>query len=221
MLLINFIVEYKLMNGSVGTVRDICYKNKEGNTPEGDDSVYVYAIVEFPDSTVPENEAMIPGRPSTWIPIPLVQRRCEKKCCSIRTLPLIICKSLSIHKSQGMTVGEGKQFKKVVVHLPNNRRIVPGLELVAISRAVSIQDFAIGNEENDITKQRLKRIGNTPAYKARNEFLAKLKEEYETSQRATLEAITSLDETDDSEKTLDGGMKFLLKWYRENFTITN
>ena len=56
------------MNGSVGTVRDICYKNKEGNTPEGDDSVYVYAIVEFPDSTVPENEAMIPGRPSTWIP---------------------------------------------------------------------------------------------------------------------------------------------------------
>ena len=79
MLLINFIVEYKLMNGSVGTVRDICYKNKEGNTPEGDDSVYVYAIVEFPDSTVPENEAMIPGIPSTWIPIPLVQRRCEKK----------------------------------------------------------------------------------------------------------------------------------------------
>ena len=105
----------------------------------------------------------------------------------------MICKSLSIHKSQGMTVGEGKQFKKVVVHLPNNRRIVPGLELVAISRAVSIQDFAIGNEENDITKQRLKRIGNTPAYKARNEFLAKLKEECETSQRATLEAITSLD----------------------------
>ena len=209
------------MNGSVGTVRDICYKNKEGNTPEGDDSVYVYAIVEFPDSTVPENEAMIPGRPSTWIPIPLVQRRCEKKCCSIRTLPLMICKSLSIHKSQGMTVREGKQFKKVVVHLPNNRRIVPGLELVAISRAVSIQDFAIGNEENDITKQRLKRIGNTPAYKARNEFLAKLKEECETSQRATLEAITSLDETDDSEKTLDGGMKFLLKWYRENFTFTN
>ena len=92
MLLINFIVEYKLMNGSVGTVRDICYKNKEGNTPEGDDSVYVYAIVEFPDSTVPENEAMIPGRPSTWIPIPLVQRRCEKKCSSIRTLPLMICK---------------------------------------------------------------------------------------------------------------------------------
>ena len=80
MLLINFIVEYKLMNGSVGTIMDICYKNKEGNAPEGDDSVYVYAsIVEFPDSTVPENEAMIPGRPSTWIPIPLVQRRCEKK----------------------------------------------------------------------------------------------------------------------------------------------
>lgn len=221
MLLINFIVEYKIMNGSVGTVKDICFENKEGDAMDDDGSVYVYAVVEFPDSTVPENKAMIPGKPSTWIPIPLVQCRCERKCCSIRTLPLMICKSLSIHKSQGMTVGEGKQFKKVVVHLPTSRRIVPGLELVAISRAVSIQDFAIGNEENEITKQGLKRIGNTPAYKSRKEFLEKLKAGSESSQMVTKEAIKELDDTGNQEKTLEGGMGFLLKWYRETFTANN
>ncbi len=50
----------------------------------------------------------------------------------------MICKSLTIHKSQGMIVGHGKQFTKVVVHLPvrvgGNK--CPGLELVAVSRAV-------------------------------------------------------------------------------------
>lgn len=107
------------------------------------------------------------------------------------------------------------------MHLPTSRRIVPGLELVAISRAVSIQDFAIGNEENEITKQGLKRIGNTPAYKTRNEFLEKLKAGSESSQIVTKEAIKELDDTGHQEKTLEGGMGFLLKWYRETFTANN
>jgi hypothetical protein len=80
-------------------------------------------------------------------------QRCKKKCCSITAIPLMICKSLSIHKSQGMTVGHGKQFTKVVVNLPvrvgGNK--CPGLELVAVSRAVELNDFADGNSITELT----------------------------------------------------------------------
>ncbi len=66
-----------------------------------------------------------------------------------------------------MTVGHGKQFTKVVVHLPvgvgGNK--YPGLELVAVSRAVELNDFAVGNSITELTKQALLRIGNTDEYR--------------------------------------------------------
>ncbi len=82
----------------------------------------------------------------------------------------MICKSLSIHKSQGMTVGHGKQFTKVVVHLPIGVRgnKCPELELMAVSRAVELNDFAVGNSIIELTKQALLRIGNTDAYRSQN-----------------------------------------------------
>jgi hypothetical protein len=83
----------------------------------------------------------------------------------------MICKSLSIHKSQGMTVGHGKQFTKAVVHLPirvgGNKW--PGLELVAVSRAVELNDFAAGDSITALTKQALLRIGNTDAYRSQKQ----------------------------------------------------
>ena len=95
-------------------------------------------MVDFPESSIPKDQKLIPDKPKTWIPRPLFTWQCKKKCCSINAITLMICKSLSIHKSQGMTVGRGKQFTKVVVHLPvgvgGNK--CPGLELVAVRRAV-------------------------------------------------------------------------------------
>jgi hypothetical protein len=67
-----------------------------------------------------------------------------------------------------MTVGHGKQFTKVVVYLPvgvgGNK--CPRLELVAVSRAVELNDFTGGNSITELTKQALLRIGNTDAYRA-------------------------------------------------------
>jgi hypothetical protein len=65
-----------------------------------------------------------------------------------------------------MTGGHGKQFTKMIVHLPvgvgGNK--CPGLELVAVSRAVELNDFAVGNSIIELTKQALLRTGNTDAY---------------------------------------------------------
>ena len=73
MLLDNFIVEYKLMNGSVGVVKKLCFSNPEGTPDEK-----MYVVVDFPDSTVPDEQKLIPDEPATYVPIPLVTRRCEK-----------------------------------------------------------------------------------------------------------------------------------------------
>ena len=129
-------------------------------------------------------------------------------------MPLMICKSLSIHKSQGMTVGQGKPFTKVVVYLPPSGNKCPGLELVAVSRAVALNDFAVGNTETELTRQTLSRIGNTNAYKARKEFLQQTRARSEPSQEFTKLAITALDPAVDRDKTFEGGCKFLLDWYR-------
>jgi hypothetical protein len=222
MLLYNFIVEYKLMNGSVGIVRDMCFKFPQGDQNSDDGTKYV--VVEFPDSTIPENKKLIPGKPATWVPIPLVQNRCEKKCCSINAIPLQICKSLSIHKSQGMTVGQGKQFKKVVVHLPiGQRNNCPGLELVAISRAMAVEDFAIGNDKVEVTKQALMKIGKSNAYKVRKDFLNNLRLKAVSTQKREKELIGGMDPQGanslDIEENYKQGCEFLLKWYRDNYDI--
>jgi hypothetical protein len=104
MLLTNYVVEEDLKNGSVGTVVDIVYDSPGG--PTNPNSNLLYIVVDFPHSTVPPDKAWDSNNP-THIPVPVATQRCEAKCCSQTTVPLRVCKAISIYKSQGMTVGPG------------------------------------------------------------------------------------------------------------------
>ena len=211
MLLTNYVVEQKIMNGSVGTIKKLCYKTKEG--PNGD-CEGAYAIVEFPYSNIPEDDKLIPHMSRHCIPIPIHTQRCDKKCCSISTLPLRVCIALTIHKSQGMTIGPEQQFEKVVVHLPEqNANTTPGLELVALSRASSPECFAIGNKQSDLSKLKLKKIGSTKSYKERKLFQNKLRGMAQKTQHTAKENIKQLDPSSVGDKTFEGGCAFLLNWY--------
>jgi hypothetical protein len=212
MLLLNFVVEENLMNGSVGIVRHICFKNPEGDAnPDPSD----YIVVEFPRSKL--TQSLITGQDSKMIPITRTTTRCEKNCCSISAFPLQICRALTIHKSQGMTVGEGEQFEKVIVYLPENAK-TPGLPLVACSRSKKATDFAIGNKLQDVSKKAIQQIGTTKAYDARRAFLKELGEKAKETQQPTINGITALHEGEiESNRSFEGGCEFLLKWYRNNF----
>ena len=120
MLLRNFVVEYKLMNGCVGVVKQIVYKTNNGLANEDDFPAYV--IVDFPSCTIPQEDALVPNMPATCVSVPVVDNQCKKRCCSIRAIPLRVCIAISIHKSQGMTIGPGEVFEKVVVYLPEDQR---------------------------------------------------------------------------------------------------
>ncbi len=93
----------------------------------------------------------------------------------------------------------------------------PGLELVAVNRAVELNDFPVGNSITELTKQALLRIGNTDAYRARNMFLEETRRKSIPSQEQTIVAITQLDTTTTINKTFVGGCKFLLEWFRSTF----
>ena len=170
--------------------------------------------MDFPDSDIPEEDKFFADLPSTYVPIPIVDEMCEKKCCSVRALPLRCCKALSIHKSQGMTVGPGKPFKFVTVYYPTKRSSAgstPGLELVATSRAEKLDYLAVGNVEAEFSKQLLGSIGTTKAYETRKTYLQKVKARAEESANRIKEKITLLDEN--TVQTYEGGCEFLLAWY--------
>ncbi len=82
---------------------------------------------------------------------------------------------------------------------------------VAVSRAVELNDFAVGNSITELTRQALLRIGSTDAYRAQNTFLEETRKKSIPSQEQTIVAITQLDTATTRDKTFVGGCKFLLE----------
>ena len=98
MLLVNFLVELGLKNGSLGKIVKIVYANKEG--PTQDPKIHpAYVVVDFPDCTIPVEDALYEEGKPTLVPIPVAELRCEKKCCSERAIPLRVAKAVSSYKS--------------------------------------------------------------------------------------------------------------------------
>jgi PIF1 helicase. len=217
MLLKNFIVEeWHILNGSIGTVVDIIYDNEDGPMEEGN-PLPLFVVVDFPRSNVPENDKCFPHLPQSYVAIPVVHERCERNCCSIETVPLRVCVAITIYKSQGITVGKGEQFEHVVVHLPlNSKRVVPGLELVAFSRAKSLDCVAVGNSASDLVADRILKIGKTKGNKAYKDFMALLAKKEEETFQLFGERITRLASNivpEGQSPTFQDGCDFLLQWY--------
>jgi hypothetical protein len=203
-----------MLNGSVGTIREIVYGSNNGLV--NDNELPSYVIVEFPNSKIPEEDCLIPGKPATMVPIPVVIDRCQKRCCSITTVPLRVCIAITIHKSQGMTIGDGQIFEKVIVYLPEaGCRSNPGLELVAFSRASGPDYVTVGNDSSILTEMSIKKIGKSVAYDLRREFEQELKQMADVTQAPAMTAITLFDKIEYGDKTYEGGCKFLLNWFNE------
>ena len=211
MLLINFVVEEDLKNGTVGKVVDIVYENPEG--PRDPQAHPLYCVVDFPTSRIPQEKAWDPQHP-THIPVPLVSLRCEKKCCSQTTVPLRICKAITTYKSQGMTVGRNHVWKKVVVGLNESQdsRKAAGQELVAFSRAEDTSDLAM-YDDVEVTRDVLVKIGTGAACNRKRQFEDSLRAVEGERQQWLAREITELDPS--TTKTFDGGYSFLCDWFQQ------
>ena len=114
MLLNNKVVEENLHNGSVGVVCDICYKPGETMGTKG---AQLYVVVKFHKSNL--SKPLMAGQTNAkLIPIPICRQQCDKQCCWIETVPIRVCKGLTCHKTQGMSIGLGEQFENAQIHMP-------------------------------------------------------------------------------------------------------
>lgn len=164
MLLLNFVVELGMMNGSIGTIHNIKYC--PGEKPPVSQPAYV--IVEFPYSKL--ETSLITGIPNTFFPVPVVTTRCERKCCSSTQIPLRVYKAITIYNSQGRSIGEGQTWEYVVVNLTEKKsRSRPGLEKFALSRATSLDTMAI-LDDTKLSYDQFVRIGRGASYDKRREF---------------------------------------------------
>ena len=222
MLLKNYIVELGIMNGAVGTVVDIVYEEAEG--PRNQNNLPAYVIVDFPKCMFPKiGIGYNVQAPKTHVPVPITKEFCERKCCTIETVPLRVCKAITIHKGQGITVGPGHDWENVVIYfVEGNKRSQPGLELVALSRVEDPSCLYVGNKSFSLTNHQLSNIGKGSAYDKRKEFESMLCEKSIKTQKPFVDAITSLDNNNDgNEKTFEGGCRFLCNWYRSKCANTS
>jgi hypothetical protein len=161
MLLTNFVVEEHLFNGAfVESVIDIVCKDPEGPRKPGNQPACV--VVDFPKCKMLAKDAWDSANP-THVPIPRVEFRCEKKCCSMKQVPSKVCKAAATHKCQGRAVGPGQVWEKLIVKLPtasSRAGHTPGLAQVAFSRTSELENLAIlSDPTSPLTLEQIQRIG--------------------------------------------------------------
>ena len=130
MLTVNLCVDAGLFNGATGNIVHLIYP--EGITPSdgGQPSV---VVVDFPKYKGP---AFVEDHP-TYVPIHAVDRRLDCECCSRKQIPLRLGWGTTIHRCQGMTIGNG-EINKYIIISPGSTGFeskTPGALYVALSRA--------------------------------------------------------------------------------------
>ena len=133
MLRTNAWTEAGLVNGALGTVRAIVYK-PDARPPDLPTAV----IVEFPHYIGPGWNGLahhVAISPYTATSETTSGARTRKQ------LPLILAFGITIHKSQGMTIGADQPIKRAVIDI-GGREFNAGLTFVALSRAKTLSGIA-------------------------------------------------------------------------------
>jgi ATP-dependent DNA helicase PIF1 len=124
-------VNQKLVNGTIGTVVAILYpENSSGppNLPAG-------VVIHVPSYNGPGYD----GKAGHILVTPMeIAHMYQGRMRVTRTqLPLTLAWGITIHKSQGMTIGDGRTIPRIKVHF-GNREFSLGLTFVALSRVTSL-----------------------------------------------------------------------------------
>ena len=175
MLTSNLNVPFGLFNGSTGTVCDIIYL--DGRNPK--QSLPDVVMVSFIKYTGPP---FLADNPKV-VPIVPVERNIECFChgCKRQQVPLRLGWGTTIHRCQGMTIGNGEANRYIVID-PGSTSFEsknPGALFVALSRAKSAggngdhPDFA-WHPDILINEDRICHVVKTPTTTARSKEIERI-----------------------------------------------
>jgi hypothetical protein len=156
-LVTNLLPEKGLYNNARGFVRDWFYIDGSLTYDPANQSRMPVVIVEFPAYT---------GRPMTaaladdehkakWVAIAPMGLRCDCRGCHRFGLPLVCAKADSIHSLQGVTIGDDKAIKRIIIHWSQQAESLwAGIFYVAASRAMESHNVALAFSiaQADLTK---------------------------------------------------------------------
>lgn len=152
MLRKNLDVARGLVNGSLGTVREIIFKR--GERPPSLPQVIMVEFDRFTGPFIRDRLYPVSASRANW--------KTGVTECSRKQIPLNLAYSITIHKSQGLTLD------KAIVDI-GPRETTPGLSYVALSRVRKFTDLII---LNTFDYQRLSKISENRQVIEREQFLA-------------------------------------------------
>ena len=116
LLLSNIVQEMGLYNGAIGTIQEIVFATEAGCTADFKQKP-LYVVVDFPGLEWKTEEDVWDINHRSFFPVSYLEQRCERGCCTMTQLPINVAKGITIHKSQGMTIGPGEVCERYVLSL--------------------------------------------------------------------------------------------------------
>jgi ATP-dependent DNA helicase PIF1 len=159
MLRTNLCVKKNLVNGSVGTVKDIVYNKGEASP----DHLPVAIIVKFDEYRGRTFDCHL--KEEKLVPIIPVSRQFDQagKSCTRRQFPLNLAYAMTTHKTQGLTldkvvVNPSAEFSAGLAYVAFSR--VRTLEGMFITRSLTIKDLEGIAKKNQEKTEELRRLYN-------------------------------------------------------------
>ena len=161
MLRRNMWISKGLVNGSLGRVIAIVFDRDQGDAGTG--GLPVGVICDFDKYTGPW---FISDQPrSVFVPVVTAVYDENDEPYTRKQVPLIPAWAITIHNSQGMTIGSTSKIAQRCVIDIGNREIGSGMSYVAFSRAMTTKDYAV--RFPIFTLQRITRIKTHEQFKSR------------------------------------------------------
>jgi hypothetical protein len=155
------LVSQGLTNGATATLKDYVFGN---DTSSGYNAKELpLCIFHMPSYSGPP----VPGLPDKCVPFVAIKKSCGSFCCSREGLPFVVAHTITIHTTQGMSIGAGQLHEHCCGQVSTRQEgSAPGLFYTLISRATTAQSFSFSTPPS---QEFFEKLATSPSWQRKME----------------------------------------------------